>query len=459
MSDTLVVSISGIRGIIGSGFTPDVIVRYASAYGDWILEGARSSPVVIVGRDARQSGAICSQLVVATLRSQGISVVDAGLAATPTVEMAVVKEGAQGGIVLSASHNPAHWNALKLLNGDGEFLSPTDAGWVIDHAREAHRSWCGYADSGALNQCEYLDYHIGKIIDLKEIDPEAIAKRNFKVVVDAVNSVGGIAIPALLKKLGVRQENIIRLHCEPTGLFTHGAEPLPENLNEICSLVREEKADLGIAVDPDVDRMALIADGGTFISEELTQVVAADFWWQHHDGPFVTNLSSSRAVDIVAKNWGQRVFRSSVGEIHVVEEMKARGAVIGGEGNGGVILPELHYGRDALVAVALVLQHLTDSGKTITQLVASLPDLKIAKMKTRIDSLDPDELLARMAARYADARVSTIDGVKIDFENSWVHMRKSNTEPIIRVYAEARSEKEAQALGERFMAELLDSRH
>lgn len=462
MPETLIVSISGIRGIFGSGLSPDVIVRYASAYGDWILNewhdsntSGQKGPVVVVGRDARVTGEICSNLVISTLLSQGINVFNAGLATTPTVEMAVIKENAQGGIVLSASHNPAEWNALKLLNQVGEFLSPKDAGWVIEHAESTQRNWCAFDKRGSVENRDYLAYHISKVISLPEIKPQEIGNRNFKVVVDAVNSVGGVAIPALLRALGLREENIIELHCEPTGIFAHPAEPLPENLTEVCEKVRAEKADLGIVVDPDADRLALIANGGTYVSEELTQVLAAAFWWQYHAGPFVTNLSSSRAIELVAKAMGQETFRSAVGEINVVEEMKRRGAVIGGEGNGGVILPALHHGRDALIGVAMILQYLVEKGKSLTGVLEEIPPLYMAKMKTDIGSLDPDTLLMSMAKKYQNERISTIDGVKIDFETGWVHMRKSNTEPIIRVYAEAPSKAAAEELGMRFMRELL----
>ncbi|MBT3448370.1 MAG: phosphoglucosamine mutase [Bacteroidetes Order II. Incertae sedis bacterium] len=452
---TLVVSISGIRGIFGRGLDPAVIVKYASAYGDWILKSGHEARTVIVGRDARVTGPICSDLVISTLLSQGISVVDAGLATTPTVEMAVLLEKASGGIVLSASHNPAEWNALKLLNSKGEFLSPTDASWLIDHAEAAERTWATYEKRGVSSVRDYLDYHIEEVIGLVEIHPEQIKKGSFKVVVDAVNSVGGIAIPRLLEKLGVESQNIVELHCEPTGLFAHPAEPLPENLTEICDLVKQTGADLGIVVDPDADRLALIADGGVYVSEELTQVLAADFWWQYHSGPFATNLSSSRAIELVAAKYGQEVYRSAVGEINVVEKMKACNAAIGGEGNGGVILPQLHYGRDALIGTALILQHLVQTGKRLSELIHELPNLEIVKMKTDIGSLNPDDLLQKMAAKYASERISTIDGVKIDFDAGWVHMRKSNTEPIIRVYAEAQTAEEAKSLGERFMGELL----
>lgn len=455
MSQTLVVSISGIRGIFGRGLNPDVIIKYASAYGDWILARTSERATVIIGRDARVSGPICSRLVADTLLSQGIDVIDAGLATTPTVEMAVLKEGAAGGIVLSASHNPAEWNALKLLNEKGEFLSPSDAESLIAAAETGSRRWADYRDLGTLTERDYLSYHIDEVTNLKEINPESIESRGFKVVVDAVNSVGGIAIPALLERLGVQKEQIIRLHCQPTGLFAHPAEPLPENLSEICDMVAREGADLGVVVDPDADRLALIANGGKYVSEELTQVLAADFWWGHHSGPFSTNLSSSRAIELVAERHGATVSRSAVGEINVVEEMKRVNAVIGGEGNGGVILPDLHYGRDALVGIALILQHLVDTESTLSELVSKMPSLNIVKLKTDIGKLDPDSLLEKMATKYKKERISTLDGVKIDFDEGWVHMRKSNTEPIIRVYAEAATKDKAIALGERFMSELL----
>ncbi len=455
MSKTLVVSISGVRGIFGAGLDPEVIVRFASAYGDWIRSGNPQRETVVVGRDARVTGELCADLVMRTLQSQGIHVVDAGLATTPTVEMAVLTEKAAGGIVLSASHNPAEWNALKLLNAKGEFLSPKDAGTVIELAERGDPEWAAWDELGERRSADFLPGHIDAVCSLEGINPAKIAERDFRIVVDAVNSVGGIAIPALLQRLGVRDEQIIRLHCEPTGRFAHPAEPLPQNLTEIIERVGTEGADLGLVVDPDADRLALIADGGVYVSEELTQVLAADFWWQNHSGPFATNLSSSRAIEDVAARHGESVYRSAVGEINVVERMKEVGAAIGGEGNGGVILPDLHYGRDALVGAALILQHLANTGGSLSEWVADMPTYHIAKLKTDIGSMDPEALLARMAERYADERISTIDGVKIDLEEGWVHMRKSNTEPIIRVYAEAGSAEAATSLGERFMKELV----
>ena len=438
MSKTLVVSISGIRGIVGAGLDPAVIVRYASAYGDWIRSQS-TSPVVVVGRDARVSGPVCADLVMSTLRSQGIDVIDAGLATTPTVEMAVLMEGATGGIVLSASHNPAEWNALKLLNARGEFLPPVDAHALIQAAGSAERHWASRDELGAHRTEDYLERHVEAVCGLDGIVPDRIADRDFRVVVDAVNSVGGLAIPALLRRLGVRNEQIVQLHCEPTGRFAHPAEPLPQNLTEVIERVGTEKADLGLVVDPDADRLALIADGGVYVSEELTQVLAADFWWQNHQGPFATNLSSSRAIEDVAARHGQEVFRSAVGEINVVEKMKEVSAAIGGEGNGGVILPDLHYGRDALVGAALILQRLADTGASLSEWVADMPTYHMAKLKTDIAGHDPDTLLARMAERYSGERISTIDGVKVDLEEGWVHMRKSTTETIIRGYPEAGS--------------------
>jgi len=455
MSKTLVVSISGVRGIFGAGLDPEVIVRFASAYGRWILEQASGKAKVVVGRDARVSGPVCADLVMRTLQSHGIDVVDAGLATTPTVEMAVIGERANGGIVLSASHNPAEWNALKLLNSKGEFLPPAEAESVIALSKEAAEAWASWDSIGERSTDDYLPGHIDAVCGLDGIDPAFIAQRDFRVVVDAVNSVGGIAIPALLERLGVRKEQIVMLHCEPTGRFAHPAEPLPQNLSEIIERVGAEDADLGLVVDPDADRLALIADGGVYVSEELTQVLAADFWWQNHSGPFATNLSSSRAIEDVAARHGESVYRSAVGEINVVERMKEVGAAIGGEGNGGVILPDLHYGRDALVGTALILQHLANTGLALSEWVAQMPVYHIVKLKTDIGDKNPEALLARMADLYSGERISTIDGVKIDLDEGWVHMRKSNTEPIIRVYAEASSAEAATALGERFMTELV----
>ena len=379
---TLIASISGIRGIFGDGLDPDVLVRYAAAYGRWITGRTSGSqrPVVVVGRDGRTTGGLCSRIVTATLQAVGCDVIDAGLATTPTVEMAVLFESAAGGIVLSASHNPPEWNALKLLNEKGEFLSASEGEDVLALADEA-AVFQRYDRAGGYSSKEYLDAHIDAILALPYIDVERIRGRAFKVVVDAVNSVGGFAVPRLLERLGITGEQVICLNCEPTGIFAHPAEPLPENLTETCRVVAEEKADLGIVVDPDVDRLALIDGRGRYVSEELTQVLAADFVWGSRQGPFVTNLSSSRTIEDVAARHGQTVYRSAVGEINVVKKMQEVGAVIGGEGNGGVIVPELHYGRDALAGVTIILQHLALRKR-------SLADLRMLTTETR-DGLYP----------------------------------------------------------------------
>lgn len=460
MAKTLIVSISGIRGIFGNGLDPEVLVKYAGAYGTWCRHrttNTGASPVVVVGRDARVTGGICSSIVAATLQSTGLSVLDAGLASTPTVEMAVLQAGAVGGIVLSASHNPAEWNALKLLNEKGEFLSAEEGQEVLALAENGGTRTVGYESIGTYDKRDFLDHHIDRILDLEFITVDSIRDRNFKVVVDGVNSVGGIAIPALLERLGVRADRIVCLHCDPTGLFAHPAEPLPENLAELTKRVKEEGADLGIAVDPDADRLALVDNEGRYMSEELTQVIAADFIWRTRTGPFATNLSSSRAIDDVASRYGQKVYRAGVGEINVVKKMQEVGAVLGGEGNGGVIVPELHYGRDALAGTALVLQHLANEKRSLADMRDDLPAYTISKNKTPIDDVDPDSVLAVMAKRYENEDIDTTDGLKINFPDEWVHLRKSNTEPIIRIYAEAAAPEKADALARRFIAELRDA--
>lgn len=454
MDKRLIVSISGIRGIFGNGLDADVLVRFTSAYGAWCKRQA-TRPIIVIGRDGRVTGPLCASIVSSTLRSIGCDVVDIGLAATPTVEMAVLKERATGGIIVSASHNPEEWNGLKLLNGSGEFLSPDEAAQVIELADQPCRGYVEFDEIGSFREASCLDYHVERILDLSFIDPRQIADQDFRIVVDGINSVGGIAIPALLRALGVRDDQMVCVNCEPTGRFAHPAEPLSANLIDTCKLVLENEADLGIVVDPDVDRLALIEDGGTYMSEELTQVLAADFLWKHRPGAFVTNLSASRAIEDVAARYGMDVHRAAVGEINVVVKMHEVNASLGGEGNGGVILPDLHHGRDALVGVAMVLQHMAETNQSLSELRADLPSYSIVKLKTEIGSLDPDSLLQSIAERYSNERTDTTDGVKIDFDEGWVHMRKSNTEPIIRVYAESESMEEATALGERFMRELV----
>lgn len=447
----LIASISGIRGVFGDGLDPDVLVRYASAYAIWVRDQTSETPLIVVGRDARLTGPVCSQIVTATLRSAGCNVIDAGLATTPTVEMAVLKEHATGGIIFSASHNPAEWNALKLLNGRGEILSPEDGEAVMQLAEESPNAAVGYDAIGAFDRRDYLDHHIEQILKLPFVNLEQIRGRRFKVVVDAVNSVGGIAVPALLVSMGVLESDITYLNCEPTGLFAHDPEPLPANLTELMHAVTHSGADIGIAVDPDADRLAFVQDDGAFFGEELTQVLAADFIWSRSPGPFVTNLSSSRAIDDVAARHGQIVYRSAVGEINVVEKMKEVGAILGGEGNGGVILPDLHYGRDGLVGIAIALQLLAERETTLSEVRSRMPDYVMAKKKVSIDGLNPDDVLARLKDESRGLRVIDIDGVKIDLDEGWVHMRKSNTEPIIRVYSEATTAGTANELADRYV--------
>lgn len=455
-SKTLIASISGIRGVFGNGLDPSVLVKFTAAFGMWCRARASKigrDPVVLIGRDGRVTGPLCARIVSSTLQSAGCDVIDASLATTPTVEMAVLAEHAIGGIILSASHNPPEWNALKLLNEKGEFLSSEEGEEVIALTLEDPQ-YVGYDAIGSYRQKDFLDYHIERILDLDFIEPSRIAARDFKIVVDGINSVGGFAIPALLRRLGVRDENVFCLNCDVTGIFAHAAEPLPENLKETIAYVRETGADLGIVVDPDADRLALIENGGRYFSEELTQVLAADFLWRIRPGPFATNLSSSRAIDEVAARFGVPVYRSAVGEINVVKKMQEVNAVLGGEGNGGVILPELHYGRDALVGVAMVLQHLANEKAQLSEIRRSLPSYTIVKSKTPIGDLNPDALLHTLANRYRHERISTVDGLKIDFEEGWVHLRKSNTEPIMRVYAESNAPDAARLLANRFMDEL-----
>lgn len=453
---TLIASISGVRGIVGDGLDPDVLVRYAAAYGSWCRSRSETTdtPLVVVGRDARPSGETCAQIVIGTLRGMGCDVLDVGLASTPTVEMAVLQHDAAGGIILSASHNPEEWNALKLLNERGEFLTAEEGEAITEMADAGNAAPVRYDALGTYNRRDALPDHIDAILSLDLIDPTAIAAQNFTVVVDGINSVGGVALPRLLHRLGVAEEHVHCLNCEPTGRFAHPAEPRPEHVQELTEAVPAHDADLGLAVDPDADRLALVDDRGRFMLEELTQVLAAEFVWKHRSGPFVTNLSSSRAIEDVADRYEQDVYRSAVGEINVVQRMHETEAILGGEGNGGVIVPDLHYGRDALVGTAFVLQHLANTDRTLSTVHASLPHYAMVKDKLPLPDLAPDRILAEMAHQYEGERTSTIDGLKIDFPNSWVHMRPSNTEPILRVYAEAPDQEEAQALADRFKNEL-----
>jgi len=455
----LIKSISGIRGTIGGkpgeGLSPLDTVKFVSAYAKWVKDRSKSERIkVVVGRDARISGEMVNYMVTGTLMGMGVDVVDIGLATTPTTEIAVPAEKAQGGIILTASHNPKQWNALKLLNEKGEFLSASDGAKILEIAEKDDFL---YADVDALGKKTtnkaYLDIHISQIIQLPLVDIEAIKKANFKIAVDAVNSVGGIAIPALLKALGVNE--IIELYCEPNGVFPHNPEPLPEHLTEISKVVRENKAHLGFVVDPDVDRLAIVNEDGTMFGEEYTLVAVADYILQNKKGNTVSNLSSSRALRDITRNQGGDYFAAAVGEVNVVESMKQNYAVIGGEGNGGIIYPDLHYGRDALVGIALFLTHLAKSGKSCSELRKTYPEYVIAKKKMELTpQIDVDDILITIKSKFSENEIIDIDGVKIEFEHGWVHLRKSNTEPIIRIYAESSTNEKANELADKIINEI-----
>lgn len=452
---TLIKSISGIRGTIGGkagdGLTPADIVKFTAAYGKWIFAKTGNKKIVL-GRDARISGEMVRNLVVGTLQSIGLDVIDLGLSTTPTVEIAVPQEQAGGGIILTASHNPKEWNALKLLNNKGEFISDTDGQELLAIAENEEISFSEVDDLGSVTYDDtYLQKHIDQVLALPLVDVEAIKKANFKVAIDCVNSSGGIFIPALLKALGV--ETIYELFCEPNGHFPHNPEPLPEHLTEIAATVVKNKADLGIVVDPDVDRLCFVNEDGTMFGEEYTLVAIADYVLQHTPGNTVSNLSSTRALRDVTEKAGQTYQASAVGEVNVVNLMKSCDAVIGGEGNGGIIYPELHYGRDALVGIGLFLTHLAKSGKTISALKASYPTYHISKNKISLQQgMDVDALLKKVESKYRLQPLSTIDGLKIEFGKEWVHLRKSNTEPIIRIYSESENETKANKLAQQVIA-------
>ncbi|MEK6512636.1 phosphoglucosamine mutase [Myroides odoratimimus] len=455
---TLIKSISGIRGTIGGkvgdNLTPIDAVKFASAYGTFLKNNSnKESLKVVIGRDARISGPMIHNLVVNTLVGLGIHVIDLGLSTTPTVEIAVPLEQADGGIILTASHNPKQWNALKLLNSKGEFLSGAEGQIILEIAE---KDAFDFADVDSLGTIEhkdnYMDIHIEEILKLKLVDVEAIKKRKFKVVVDAVNSSGGIIIPALLRKLGVE---VVELYCDPTGHFPHNPEPLKEHLGDICALVKKENADFGVVVDPDVDRLAFISNDGEMFGEEYTLVAVADYVLSKTSGNTVSNLSSSRALRDITQKHGGTYNASAVGEVNVVEMMKATNAVIGGEGNGGIIYPETHYGRDSIVGVALFLTHLSNLDMTVAELRASYPQYYMSKNKIELTpKLNVDMILEQIAENYKNQEVSTVDGVKIDFPSSWVHLRKSNTEPIIRIYTEAGTQEDADSLALRMIDEL-----
>ena len=456
---SLIKSISGIRGTIGGApddnLTPIDAVKFAAAYGTWLKKDIYKNRVkVVVGRDARISGEMVQNLVQYTLVGLGIDVVDIGLSTTPTVEVAVTMEQADGGIILTASHNPKQWNALKLLNSKGEFLNAQE-GEEILHIAAANEFTFAEVDAlGHITHNDtYIQRHIDAVLSLLPLATlEAIRKRKFKVAVDAVNSTGGIAIPLLLERLGAE---VVPLYCEPNGQFPHNPEPLKEHLSDICAKVVEVKADLGVVVDPDVDRLALITEEGEMFGEEYTLVACADYYLGKKKGNVVSNLSSSRALRDIAEKHGVEYAAAAVGEVNVVTKMKEVNAVIGGEGNGGVIFPELHYGRDALVGVVLFLSLLVEKGITVSALRRSYPAYFMSKNKIQLTSgLNPDKVLLAMQEKYAHEQITTIDGLKIDFPFSWVHLRKSNTEPIIRIYTEAKSQAEADALATRFMEEM-----
>lgn len=449
---TLIKSISGIRGTIGGkpgeALTPMDIAKYTAAYATFIdRTTTRPNRTIVVGQDARISGPMVLDVVIGTLMGMGFDVVNIGPASTPTTEIAVVLEEACGGLILTASHNPKQWNALKLLNEHGEFLTNDEGQEVLRIANERDYVFAGVDDLGHhLKNTTYNRRHIQRVLALPLVDIEAIRKANFTVAVDAVNSVGGVVIPQLLKALGVQK--IITLNCDPTGNFAHNPEPIPENLNEISSVVRDSKADVGFVVDPDVDRLAIVMENGEMFVEEYTLVSIADYVLSKTPGAAVSNLSSSRALRDIATRHNCPYYASAVGEVNVTTLMKETNAVIGGEGNGGVIYPELHYGRDALVGVALFLTLLAKSGKKVSELKKQYPEYAIAKTKIALTpELDVDAILRAVKEKYANEKVTDIDGVKIDFANSWVHLRKSNTEPIIRIYSEAHTMEEAVDLG------------
>lgn len=456
---SLIKSISGIRGTIGGvpndNLTPIDAVKFAAAYGTWLKKHIYKTRVkVVVGRDARISGEMVQNLVQYTLVGLGIDVVDIGLSTTPTVEVAVTMEQADGGIILTASHNPKQWNALKLLNNRGEFLNAQEGEEIL---RIAAANEFTFAEVDALGHIThndtYIQRHIDAVLSLLPLATlEAIRKRKFKVAVDAVNSTGGIAIPLLLERLGAE---VVPLYCEPNGQFPHNPEPLKEHLSDICAKVVEVKADLGVVVDPDVDRLALITEEGEMFGEEYTLVACADYYLGKKKGNVVSNLSSSRALRDIAEKHGVEYAAAAVGEVNVVTKMKEVNAVIGGEGNGGVIFPELHYGRDALVGVVLFLSLLVEKGTTVSALRRGYPAYFMSKNKIQLSSgLNPDKVLHAMQEKYAHEQITTIDGLKIDFPFSWVHLRKSNTEPIIRIYTEAKTQTEADTLATRFMEEM-----
>jgi phosphomannomutase len=456
----LIKSISGIRGTIGGktgdSLTPIDVVKFSAAFGTWLKRKAPDNLRIVIGRDARLSGEMVSKLVASTLQGIGFEVIDLGLSTTPTVEIAVPLENASGGIILTASHNPIQWNALKLLNGQGEFISGQDGADVLALAESEDFDFAEVRKLGTYRTDDtYFQKHIEMILALPLVNKEAIASKNFKIAIDAVNSTGGIVVPMLLEALGIAKENIKLINCEATGNFAHNPEPLPENLFEISGEMKRGDFDLGIVVDPDVDRLALICEDGSAFGEEYTLVAVADYVLKHTLGNTVSNLSSTGALRDVTLKAGGKYFASAVGEVNVVEMMKAQSAVIGGEGNGGIIYPALHSGRDALVGIALFLTHLAKFGRSVSNLRNTYPNYYISKNKIELTpDINVDSVLEKIEKKYAKNPVNTIDGVKIEFDKEWVHLRKSNTEPIIRIYSESETEATANHLAQKIIADI-----
>lgn len=454
---TLIKSISGIRGTIGGeigeNLTPLDLVKFITSYSQWLKEANAGKELkVVVGRDARISGEMVSNIVIGTLMGCGVDVINIGLATTPTTELAVTGLDADGGIILTASHNPKQWNALKMLDGKGEFLNDVAGREILLRAASEEFTYSEVDELGSVTVTSYDQAHIDSVLALPLVDAEAVKAKKYKVVVDGINSVGGVVIPQLLESMGVE---VIKLNCEPNGQFAHNPEPLKENLTDICDLVRETGADMGIVVDPDVDRLAFIDEKGEMYGEEYTLVSVADYVLKHTPGNTVSNLSSTRALGVVTKGYGCSYSAAAVGEVNVVAKMKETNAIIGGEGNGGVIYPESHYGRDALVGVALMLSHLVECDQTLSEMKAGYPQFFMSKNKKELScGVDVDAILNSMKEKYSNEEVTDIDGVKIDFAEEWVHLRKSNTEPIIRIYTESSSMERAEQLAQRIIEEL-----
>lgn len=458
---TLIKSISGIRGTIGGkpgeGLTPLDTVKFTAAFATWVRNNSgkknEERVKIVVGRDARISGPMVKQIVIGTLTGMGIDVIDTDLATTPTVEIAVTGEKADGGIILTASHNPKQWNALKLLNNKGEFLNDAEGKLVLTYAENDAYQFADVDLIGKVTVKDYTDIHINEVLKLKMVDVDAIRSKKFTVAIDCVNSVGGIVLPKLLKALGVKE--VVELYCEPNGIFPHNPEPLPEHLTEISKVTKDKKADVAFVVDPDVDRLAIVNEDGSMFGEEYTLVAVADYLLTKQKGNTCSNLSSSRALRDVTEKHGGKYVAAAVGEVNVVAAMKANHALIGGEGNGGIIYPELHYGRDALVGIALFLTHLSKSGQTCSQLRAGYPEYYISKNKIELKpGIDVDGILEKVKVRFSDQQINDIDGVKIDFPTEWVHLRKSNTEPIIRIYAESKTKESADLLANKIISEI-----